>query len=497
MKYYYKIIGLFLTLLLCGKTYAQQENTLYFMERVPQSQYLNPASHPDCKWWLSGLLIPSYVVPMFDPPFVHIPMYMDVSTPFGLNDVIIYKNNKPTTTFAYNPESQAAFAKKLSPIINLSSNISLEWLNLGFKQGKNYWNLSVMSKYNYNLSLPKELFVMPFKGNIDSTRETGVFDGLGINTTQYEEASIGFNRQFSRYFRVGLRVKAIFGVANINTANSSLKMKTDWKTDAQVKNSDPNYTPMPVETETKMLINASIPMVDIENDTSNLPNSIKTRSNLSASDIMKLKNFGWGIDFGLMKDWNSELTLYASVIDFGFIHWKSNVHNYDLTGKYTYNGIPINDVDNISIDSVSNDFKDKYKAKYSQNSYRTSLNTKIFFGGNYKLTKKIAIGLLGRIEKYPFNYEYSATYSLNMKPFRWGTFTLSGSYYKKSFLNFGVGYTIRIMAMQWFAVYDNLIGTAISPEKSRYWSMRWGVNLVFGRGKKKMVEKNKPLLNTL
>ena len=64
-------------------------------------------------------------------------------------------------------------------------------------------------------------------------------------------------------------------------------------------------------------------------------------------------------------------------------------------------------------------------------------------------------------------------------------------------MNFGVGYTIRIKAMQWFAVYDNLIGAAISPEKARYWSMRWGVNLVFGRGKKKMVDKNKPLLNTL
>jgi hypothetical protein len=227
------------------------------------------------------------------------------------------------------------------------------------------------------------------------------------------------------------------------------------------------------------------------------------KDGITAQDIMKVtKNLGWGIDFGLMKDWNSELTLYASVIDFGFIHWTNAVQNYTLTStKFNYNGLPFNNFNLNSINSVADtllkQFTNGYKATNTQNSYVTSLNTKYFFGGNYKLTKKIAIGLLGRIDKYPFNYEYSGTASLNLKPFRWGTLSLTESYYKKSIMNFGIGYTIRIGAMQWFAVYDNLIGAAIVPEQARYWSMRSGVNLVFGRGKKKIVDKNKPLLNTL
>jgi hypothetical protein len=473
------------------------------MDRIPQSQYLNPANHPDCKWWLSGLLIPVYLSPMIDPPFIHLPMYLDVATPFSLSDVILYKNGKPTSTFLDNAADQDAFLKKLSPINNISNNIAFEWLNVGFKQGKNYWDISVQTKSNVNFSFPKEYFAFPLKGNLDSTRlSNGIFDGQGLNATVYQEASIGFNRQFSKYFRVGLRVKAIIGIANINTATSQLKLTTVKNTDADLVNSG-NYMPMTITAESNMLVNSSIPLVNVTTNSSNLPSSFSIQNGITTKDIMKVtKNIGWGVDFGLMKDWNSELTLYGSVVDFGFIHWVNNTQNYALSNtKFNYNGLPFNNfnVNNINevADTLLKQFTNGYKATNTQNSYKTSLNTKIFFGGNYKLTKKIAIGLLGRIDKYPFNYEYSGTASLNLKPFRWGVLSLTESYYKKSFMNFGLGYTIRIMAMQWFAVYDNVIGTAIVPEQSRYWSMRTGVNLVFGRGKKKIVDKNKPLLNTL
>ena len=499
MKYFYKIVLSISLLILSVQCIAQQENTLYFMDRIPQSQYLNPANHPDCKWWMSGLLVPVYLMPMIDPPFIHLPMYMDVSTPFSLSDIVMYKNGKPTSTFLDNTVDEDAFIKKLSTINNISNNISFEWLNVGFKQKKNYWDLSIQTKENFNFSFPKEYFAFILKGNIDSTRiGNGIFDGQGLNATVYQEASIGFNRQFSRYFRVGVRIKAIMGIANINTAKSQTKIYTTNSTDVESSS-----LPMTITSESNMLVNSSIPLVDVTNNTSNVPSSISLQKGITMQDVLKItKNLGWGLDFGLMKDWNSELTLYGSVIDLGFIRWKNNVQNYALTSnKFNYNGFPfsnlnLNDLSSVS-DSLLNQFKNGFKAKNTQNTYRTSLNTKIFFGGNYKLTKKVSIGLLGRIDKYPFNYEYSGTASLNLKPFRWGTITLSESYFKKSFINFGLGYTIRIMAMQWFAVYDNLIGTAIVPERSRYWSMRTGVNLVFGRGNKRVIDKNKPLLNTL
>src|ERR1035437_4305303 len=195
MKNNYILLILLSLSLLSLKSIAQEENTLYFMERVPQSQYLNPANHPDCKWWMGGLLIPVYVVPNITLPIV--PVYMDLSMPMSLSDVILYKNGKPTSTFLDNVADQDAFLKKLSPINNISTNFSLEWLNVGFKQGKNYWDLSIQTKSTINFSFPKEHFAWPLKGNNDLARiNNGVFDGQGLNSSVYQEASVGFNRQF-------------------------------------------------------------------------------------------------------------------------------------------------------------------------------------------------------------------------------------------------------------------------------------------------------------
>ena len=497
MRYIYKISTLFLLTIFTIRGFSQIENTLYFMERIPQSQYLNPANHPDCKAWAGGLLIPVWEVPMIDPPFIHLPIYMDISMPLSLSDYVIYENGKPSRLFARNTDLQEKFLKKLDPINNISNNLSLEWLNIGFKQGKNYWSFNLMTKYNFIYSYPKEIFELPIHGNVERDNN-GVFDGIGVNSTAYQEAAIGFNRQFSRYFRVGLRVKGIFGIANVNTANSKFTTAEITKTDDELVNEN-GYLPMTLTTNADMLINSSIPLAEITTDTNNVPNDIKTPDKITPKDIFKNKNYGWGIDFGFQKDWNSELTFFGSIVDFGVIHWKNNVQNFNLSGKYSFSGLSVNnfDIENINADSLLDEFFDGYKAEKTTNKYTTKLNTKIFFGGNYKLTKKVAIGVVGRMDKNPFNWEYSATASLNLKPFRWGALSLSSSYYKKSFYNFGIGYTIRIAAMQWYAVYDNLIGTAIMPERSRYFSMRWGVNLVFGRGKKKVIDKNKPLLYTL
>jgi len=469
---------------------AQLENTLYYMDRLPQSQYLNPAEHPDCKWWLTGLVIPVWTIPMLDPPIVHFPMYFDASVPFSLSDFVIYKNGKPSYTSGLDTTTQKAFLKKLHSVNNITSHLSIEVLNFGFKQGKNYWDFSYNIKSNLDFSFPKELFAFTLLGNED--RPNGDFSGLAINYMLYHEIALGLNHQFSRYFRVGVRVKLLLGLADINTSQATL---------SAIKRGDSNGFDS-IELKANYLIRASVPGLNV---TTNPDGSIKNITDTAKAkniiqQLYKTRNKGMAIDFGLMKDWNSELTLFASVVDFGFITWAENVHEDSLKGSYIYKGIPVT-VNGTNIDSLSNQLKNSYKlSSPSQIKYTTRLNTNFYFGGNYKLTKKIAVGIIERIQRYAYpvvNYEYSTTASLNVKPFRWGALTLSYSYYKQSFSNIGLGYTVRVGAVQWFAVYDNLIGAAILPENARYWSMRWGVNLVFGRGNKLKKDKNPPILNTI
>jgi len=40
------------------------------------------------------------------------------------------------------------------------------------------------------------------------------------------------------------------------------------------------------------------------------------------------KNNGVGIDLGAIYKYDEKITLYASIIDLGFIHWGSNVQGF-------------------------------------------------------------------------------------------------------------------------------------------------------------------------
>lgn len=55
MKKYTGIIA-FLVITFCAS--AQIDNTMYFMDRLPQSSYINPAQTPNCKFHIGGLIIP-------------------------------------------------------------------------------------------------------------------------------------------------------------------------------------------------------------------------------------------------------------------------------------------------------------------------------------------------------------------------------------------------------------------------------------------------------
>jgi hypothetical protein len=249
------------------------------------------------------------------------------------------------------------------------------------------------------------------------------------------------------------------------------------------------------------LINTSFP-IDFGSDDNITFNDfgIKSEEELIRSTY-NTKNMGLGVDLGFMKDWDSELTLYGSVVDLGFINWKSNVNNFQakIVDSLSFKGVEINNPEKISFegDDILDSIINMVKFSHTQKAYSTSLATKIYFGGNYKFTKTFAIGLLGKLQKYPYNYEFSSTASANFKPGKWGTATISYSYYKRNFTNIGLGYALKLGIFQWYAVYDNLIGALLFPHNTRYISARWGVNVLVGNPNKKKPAKNMPLLWTL
>lgn len=469
---------------------AQQENTLYYMERIPQSHYLNPAHQPDCKFWMSSLLIPTWLLPM---PFVYFPMHFDGSVPLDINDFIIYEGGKPKKLFWYDESTQSAFSKKLKKYNYASMNMSVEEVFFGFKVNKNTFTFSMNTHLGTNISFSKGWFDLIMNGNVDDNGNLREIDlsGTAINASAYHEVAFGYNRQVNKYLRVGIRPKVLFGIVNFSTPEAELILDSRFYDNVDEKNPYPYV----IRPKANYVINASNISLSEGEDFMDLDNLVHS--------AYSTKNMGLGVDLGLMKDWNSELTLHASVVDLGFIKWKNNVRNYSLTtsDSLKFDGVEMQpNLEDLSADSIFEGIVDNISFKESRNTYTTSLATKIYAGGEYKFTKKLSAGLVGKLQKYPYNFEFSATASANYRMGKWGIISGSYSYSKRSFANIGGGYTIRIGPIQWYAVFDNLIGPLLFTTSTKYFSVRSGVNLVFGRmdkKKKPAQRKNSPLLWTL
>jgi len=456
------------------------------MDRLPQQTYLNAANTPDCKFYLGGLIIP--VVGQLPPPVT-----VAINTPLDWNDVI-FKGRWEYSDSLIHPFHPAAnvdeFLNKLKKVNYTKVDFQTTLLTFGFKQGKsNYWSFDLSERMYTHAAFPRDIFNLPILGN-SVTREAEI-NGLHVNMSYYHQLSIGYKREISKYFNVGARVKFLMGVANVNMPQSNLSFKTEEGTNFITLSS--NY---------KIQTNAPL---DITVSETGFIDSIKVKSfdNKSNSELIKdyvlmTGNTGMALDFGFSKDWNSELTYFASVEDFGFIKWKENTNTITSeSSEFTFEGAYLHYVNDTlrtdfpTVDSILNtlDFS------VSQETYTTWLPMKIYAGVRYKLTSKLWLGGIVRMENLKYGMRSSYTGSLNVRPGKFSQFTLSYSLINNNFNNIGFGYGLVLGPAQWYLVTDNLAGLPLFPDNSRSASVRLGMNLVFGY-KEKTAKRAIPLFNS-
>ncbi|MBK8806855.1 MAG: hypothetical protein IPO21_09485 [Bacteroidales bacterium] len=490
-----KIIYITIILMLfVAKIYGQHENTLYFMDRVPQQHYLNPALTPDCKWWIGGLIIP--VVGQLPPP-----LHLDLNLPLDYNDLIYPGSGDyadSLVTFLHPSQDVNTFLDKLSKNNYTTLEYHLNYLFFGLRiKKKAFITLDVSDRMYAHVNIPKDVFSLVLTGN--AIERDANLSGLSFNLNYYREFALGFSYVLSKYSRVGVRGKFLMGVANINTAKSDIMLNTaETVNDLSLKANYQINTNFPIESVSFDESGKFIEEIEFQNFDFQNFDSVK---NFIVNDFALPKNYGWSVDIGLKGDWNSELSYYVSAVDIGSIKWSKNPSNFSLEGDsaFIFKGIELRSLklDSLKFPDLNEILEDTYLT-YSQNAYRTWLPFKIFGGLRYKLTRRISLGVLARFEKLDKSWLNAYTGSLNFNMFRFGNMSLSYSYNNKVWNNIGWAYTIRFGAFQWYVIGENKIGSRLFPDKTRNIGFRFGCNLVFGRGgKKKGKQGDLPLLNTL
>jgi hypothetical protein len=214
-----------------------------------------------------------------------------------------------------------------------------------------------------------------------------------------------------------------------------------------------------------------------------------TINNNGAGSNIFGSNKGFAVDFGASYRVTNKLTVSASVIDLGFINWNSNVSNYQSDPNktsFTFSGFDAVKFFNGSsikpyLDTLSDSLKHTFYPNKTNNSYKTSLSTKVFAGANYTLVKGLDAGIL-LYGRFLDGQLYSGlALSLNEELGKILNVSASFSQINKT-SNFGLGLSLNLLPIQIYLASDNIFAfTKVDDVRST--NVHFGLNVAIGRVK--------------
>ncbi|HAF30545.1 MAG TPA: hypothetical protein DCG75_15995 [Bacteroidales bacterium] len=434
---------------------AQQNNTFYLMHDVPQSKLLNPAVQIKCKWFVGFPLLTSTQLNYSNSTFSFNELFTTSNGSASLDIGTFYNNIKKTNL--------------------LSTELHLDLISVGYRFSDYYVNFNIAEKINIGLTYPGSIMDLAWKGNTQFLGETVEFNNLRTHSVYYREYSLGVSKVWDAYNIFGIRAKLLFGKANIYSGKSEMSLYTD-----------PNTFDLHVEGDIN--VNTSFPITITQNSDGKINGSEMGDIDI-VSFLMNGKNKGFALDLGWIYKFSENITLSASLLDLGFIRWKSDVNNIQISGSFDYTGTGLGS--NFSstdyMTQLSDSIADAFNQTVTQDNYYSWLPTQIYLGGMYQYRPKLGIGAVSRNVIYRNKLHSSFTLSANTTIWNKFSASLSWSYLNNTYKNIGLGLAWHSRGLQFHMISDNVLGI-IKPLDTRTLNLRFGFSFLFGCPKNKEEE---------
>lgn len=446
MKKYLAICASLLTFI----SFAQRENTLYMLPSLAQATYVNPVALPQHKVSI-GLPIPS--------TYFHF-----TNTGFTYADLV--DGNK----LDYNKIPDVLRKRNL-----ISTKASIDLFSLRIKARNHYFSFNITEHAEFNMAYPKDLLAFPIKGNAAYEGETIDLSGLKINLSEYREYGIGYTRE-ERKWQLGGKVKFLFGHANVSTRKSDITIDVENETLNHYANTD-------------MQVNYAGP-VSLPSDLTDSTQEVGDFDN-EAEAIFNRKNWGLAFDLGAGYNFNERLHLSAALLNLGFIRWTQNATNYSLKGDAAFTGVDVLpsviEGNTIDEDSITDEVLKDVISEGTNNSYSTRLIYQVNLAARYKLLKTTHVYALYNVYQFR-RVRTGLTLGITHDIRRAFSIALTNTTAYRKLINIGIGFVVKPGPFQFYVVGDNfnVLLSSITPKSlnEKTFSLRIGMNLVFGRVKK-------------
>jgi hypothetical protein len=466
---------------------AQENNVLYFMKGVPQSQYLNPAFQPNCKFYIAT------------PAVGTVELYG--GTNLRPIDLIFNGSDGSTTSILDSAYNKADFVNKLKAknYIYFYNNVHL--FSFGFRARQLYFNFDYSVRNNYEISYPKDLFRLSLLGL--EYNQTYDFSGLGANVYSYNAFSAGVSRNFFDQFTIGIRGSFLTGMAGVQTENKQLSITNSsdgimLRSNATIMASTGPVN-VPLDSEGKLNLD-SIKLDDFAN------------ANDYISNILGLQNKGFAFDLGATYQLTPKIQLYGSLLDLGQIHWKRKLKFMRSQGEYLIQSLEINSLNTDSItksmENLGDTLLDHFDLVETGGTYTTHLTPKLYVGATFNVTERVSFGLLSRTYFYDRNTQQQFTLSANVQPINFFSLSLAYSFLNQAYNSLGVGMAFKVGPSNCFFTLDQIpltysklkfsindkSRTFPAPTYNRGINIRFGACLMFGGKKLQKAKEDQPIL---
>jgi hypothetical protein len=463
------IIFIFLLLIFSNRNLLAQDNTLYLMPDIPQANELNPALFKLCRIYVELPVISSVKVNIRN-------------TGFGFHDVMQRGTGTQSNTYLVDMTS---LARKLRRINYSQLETDIDLLGFGFGYKEWYFTFGISNHSDLLLSYPHDAVLLS-----DEYFQTAAAKGNPVNlshsggeATLWNSVGVSAAREIKEGLRVGVRLKYLQGMANAITRGSELVVT-------------PVGNPLSLEAQMRYRINSSFPL-NIRYSPNGFVNSVNFDNSLNniAGDFIFNRNHGAAIDAGFVYDMDEITQISGSITDLGFIRWKKNTNIFSATGNYFFNSTDLAafqikpgaiDLVKALNDSISTSIRQ------STRSYYTLTPIKIFGGITRLLLPGLRAGAMTRIEIYDLHVMPSLSFSLNYTPVPVVAASLSYTIMNNKFNQVGAGIAVGNHIAQLYVITDNIplrftkdINSPLFwPYNARMFSLRFGLNLLFGCNRK-------------
>ena len=449
-------VVLTITVLASFTSVKSQTNTLYFMDGIHQSNYLNPAYQDNCNMFI-GL-----------PALSNLNLQVGNST-FTYGN--IFKEGSTRTDTTVVNINDIANAIRNSNSVYFSTTVPI--LDLGFWIKNSYFTFNIANKTNFKFAVPGKLLLLGIEGNGNNIGSNNplILDKIGPQALNYHEFAFGLSKKITHRLYIGARLKILFGTANIQTKKSELKITT------QEDSYDLNI-------ETDIEANLSGPFI-ISRDSAGNIDDIEIDDSDPLAYALSTGNLGVAIDMGATYQFNDKFNFFASVTDLGFINWHNNLTNLTQKESFEFSGLTLDSLgtDYDEFGAIADSLEKFTNFNISNIDYTTSLNANIFLGATYEVGRIMNIGLLSKTLFFSKDVMQSFTLSTNFKPAKGFAASLSYTVSNKQFNNFGIGLEFNGGPFQLYLLTDNLSAT-FWPKNTKSVAFQLGLNLHFGCGKR-------------